>query len=171
MPDDPTALRDALAGLQEIFARAAAARLRAIRDLAGADVGVADAPALRALVEALLRREAADADQQAPLAERVEAAATQAAAAQQARAALAAHPAVLAQADAVAATWTDALERSDVLAARLDGRVAPAIAQAFAAYVGALRALHGAGPQTTPEARAAAAAAYADAEAALERAI
>ena len=146
---EPTALRDALQGVQEAFARAGRRRLAAIRDLARVEVGADDAPALRALVEALLRREAADADQTLPLAERVARATAEAAAAAAAREQLAGHPDVGALNDAIAAAWDDALERSAAIAGRLPGRVAPEVAEAFAAYVGALRALHEGAPGAT----------------------
>jgi hypothetical protein len=146
---EPTALRDALQGVQEVFARAARQRLAAIRDLAGVEVGADDAPALRALVAALLRREAADADQTLPLAERVARATAEARAAAVARERLAGHAAVVALTDAVSATWDDALQRSAAIAARLPGRVAPEVAEAFASYVGALRALHAGAPGAT----------------------
>src|SRR4051812_50050102 len=89
MGHDPTALRDALLGVQEAFAQAARRRVATIRDLARADVGDGEAPALRALVEALLRREAADADETLPLAERAARAGGGAARAAEARAPLA----------------------------------------------------------------------------------
>lgn len=139
---DPTALRDALQGVQEAFAQAARRRVALIRDVARLDVGDADAPALRVLVEALVRREAADADDTLPLPERVARTSAEEAAADAARARLAAHPEAGALTDAVAATWDEALARSDVAAGRLPGRVAPEVAAAFAAYVSALRALH-----------------------------
>jgi hypothetical protein len=146
---EPAALRDALQGVQEAFARAGRQRLAAIRDLARVEVGADDAPALRALVEALLRREAADADETLPLAERVARATAEARAAQDARARLDRHAEVVALSDAVSATWAEALDRSAVIAARLPGRVAPEVAEAFAAYVGALRALHAGAPGAT----------------------
>jgi hypothetical protein len=146
---DPTALRDALQGLQEVFARAARQRVDAIRTLARVEVGEDDAPALRALVEALLRREAVDADQTLPLAERVARATAQARAAAAAGERLVGHAEVAALSDAIAGTWHDALDRSDVIAARLPGRVAPEIAEAFAGYVASLRALHEDAPGAT----------------------
>jgi hypothetical protein len=146
---DPTALRDALQGVQEVFARAAQRRLAAIRELARAEVSADDAAALRALVEALLRREAADADETLPLAERVARATAQARAAAAARDRLGAYDEVQALGDALAATWDDALDRSDVIAARLSGRIAPEIAEAFGGYVAALRALHEGAPEAT----------------------
>ena len=145
----PTALRDALLGVQEVFARAARRRLEAIRALARVEVGAGDAAALRALVEALLRREAADADESLPLADRVGRASAEARAAAAARERLAASADVQALTAAIAATWDDALDRSDVIAARLPGRVAPEVAEAFAGYVAALRALHEGGPEAT----------------------
>ena len=146
---DPTALRDALLGVQEVFARAARLRLEAIRTLARVDVGPEDAPALRELVEALLRREAADADQTLPLRERIARATAEARAAAAARERLTAHADVAALVESILATWHDALDRSDVIAARLPGRVAPEIAEAFGGYVAALRALHDGAPGAT----------------------
>jgi hypothetical protein len=146
---EPTALRDALQGVQEAFARAGRQRLAAIRDLARVEVAAGNTPALRALVEALLRREAADADQTLPLAERVARATAEARAAAAAREQLAGHAEVVALTDAVQATWDDALARSAAIAQRLPGRVAPEVAEAFAAYVGALRALHEGAPGAT----------------------
>jgi hypothetical protein len=146
---DPAALRDALQAVQEAFAQAARRRLALIRDLARVPVPDADAPALRGLVAALLRREAADADEALPLAERVARVEAEAATADAARAQLAAHAEVGAVADAVEATWEDALARSAVAADRLPGRVAPEVAAAFAAYVAALRGLHEHAPGAT----------------------
>src|SRR3954454_3514001 len=149
MGHDPTALRDALLGVQEAFAQAGRRRVATIRDLARAEVGDGEAPALRALVEALLRREAGDADETLPLAERVARAGGEAARAPEARAQLDGQPEVQRLSAEIDATWQEALRRSDVLDERLPGHVAPEIAEAFADYVGALRALHTDGAAAT----------------------
>jgi hypothetical protein len=146
---DPAALRDALQTVQEAFAQAARRRLALIRDLARVPVADADAPALRDVVAALLRREAVDADAALPLTERVARAEAEAGAAEAALTRLRGYDAVGELAGAVAATWQDALERSAVAADRLPGRVAPEVAAAFAEYVAALRALHEGAPGAT----------------------
>src|SRR4051812_50099249 len=118
MGHDPTALRDALLGVQEAFAQAARRRVATIRDLARAEVGDGEAPVLRALVEALLRREAADADEALPLAERVARAGGEAARAAQARARPAGQPEVQRPSAETDATWQGALRPRARLAPR-----------------------------------------------------
>jgi hypothetical protein len=170
MADDLTAFADALVDVQAAFAEAARERLRLIRALAAADVGAGAAAAQQALVAALLRREAADADEQAAPADRVRRAVAEARAAEAARERLAGESEIQALAGAVEATWHRALDRSDALAGWLQERTPPEIAAAFAGYVRALRTLHALGAGASDAEIATATAAFTAAVQRLEQA-
>jgi hypothetical protein len=146
---DLTALADALQELQRAFAEAARERLALIRRLAAVDVGPDAAAAQQALVTALLRREAADADAAAPPADRVRRSVAEARAAADARERLASHAEVGALTGAIDATWEAALRRSSALAGWVQERVTPDVATAFAGYVAALAELHALGATAT----------------------
>jgi hypothetical protein len=173
MADGPdlSAVSAALQGIQDAFAHAARERLGVIRRLAALEVDRADAPALRTLVEALLHREAADADQATPLPDRVARVAAEVRAAAAARRQLAGAPEVDALVVSLDATWDVALRRSDALAAALQGRPTPEIANAVTDYVGALRALHALDPAASRADIDRAAARFAGTLARLERAV
>jgi hypothetical protein len=167
---DRTALADALHNVQAAFAEAARERLALVRRLADVDVGPEAAGAKQALVAALLRREAADADETAPPADRVRRAVAQARAAAEARAELATQREVDALASAIDATWQAALTRSEQIAGWLNPRVPPETAAAFSGYVAALRALHALGATATDGEIASATATFTAALGRLERA-
>jgi hypothetical protein len=169
MADDLSAFADALVNVQAAFAEAARERLRLIRALAAVEVGPEAAGAQQALVAALVRREAADADERAEPADRVRRSVAEARAAAAARERLAAHAELQELASAIDATWDRALDRSAALAGWLGERTPPEVAAAFAGYVGALRALHALGATATEPEIATATAAFGDAVQRLER--
>ncbi|MDX6714914.1 MAG: hypothetical protein QOH30_1472 [Baekduia sp.] len=146
---DLTAFAGALENLQAAFAEAARDRLALIRLVAAAEVAPDEAAAQQALVGALLRREAADADEAAAPADRVRRAVAEAAAAAEARERLAGEAEIQRLAGAIDATWDAALQRSAALAGWLEGRTPPEPAAAFAGYVEALRGLHALGATPT----------------------
>jgi hypothetical protein len=138
---DVAAVRDALAGVQSAFGEASRRRVGLARVLARTAVQPSSEPARRALVEAVLRREATDADESATAAQRLAAAEREAAAARDARARLeaAGESEALAIADSIDATWPWAFGVSDRLARGLDRRAPAEIVTALRAYVDALR--------------------------------
>jgi hypothetical protein len=161
----------ALQDLQATFAAGAQARLALVRRLAALQVGPGGAGAQRALVTALLRREAADSDEAASVGERVERATAEAAAAAAAGERLRHEGQVAAILGEVEATWRAALDRGAALAGWLEGRAAPGAVAAFGRYVATLEALHGLAPATAPAERDAAVGAFEAALADLARAI
>ena len=167
---DLTPFADALENLQAAFAAAARDRLALIRLVAAADVAPDEAAAQQALVGALLRREAADADEDAPPAERVRRSVAEAAAAAGARERLAGEAEIQRLAGAIDATWDAALQRSTALAGWLQGRTAPELAAAFTGYVDGLHALHALGATPTDAEIATATEAFTGALERLERA-
>jgi hypothetical protein len=149
---DLTHFAAALENVRDAFRAAARERLALIREVARVDVAGAgtDAEAARrALVEALLRREAADADEAAPLEDRVRRSVAEARAAATARERLSAVDAVQDLSARIDRTWAVALNRADDLAAWLGGRADPPVSAAFTAYVQALRGLHDLGRDPT----------------------
>jgi hypothetical protein len=145
MADDLTPFADALQNVQAAFAEAARERLALIRKIAGVELHADEAAPQQALVAALLRRAAADADDGAPIADRVARSVAEARAAADARERLSAEAEIQRLALAVDATWDAALQRSAAIAGWLDGRTPPELAAAFAGYVTALRDLHALG--------------------------
>ncbi|HMJ32806.1 MAG TPA: hypothetical protein VK501_02725 [Baekduia sp.] len=168
--DDLTAFADALVNVQAAFAEAARERLALIRALAAVEVSPGATAAQQQLVAALLRREAADADDAAAPADRIRRSVAEARAAQVARERLVAETEVQELAGAIDATWRAALHRSDALAGWLRERTPPAVAAAFAGYVEALRGLHALGATPSEAEIAAATEAFAGAVQRLERA-
>lgn len=143
------AVRDALEGIQATVETAAKRRARIIRELATIMPPAALGDEHRELVEALLRRERADADPAAAPQQRAAAVLAEARRAHAARdriAAVAADDADRAYLHSVDllrteldATWRWALDRADAFAAGLVGRTTTAVADAVAAYVAAFR--------------------------------
>ncbi|MDX6700576.1 MAG: hypothetical protein QOF26_802 [Baekduia sp.] len=150
----------ALRDLQATFAAGAQARLALVRRLAALDVGPAGAGAQRALVTALLRREAADGDETASVGERVGRVAAEAAAAAAAGERLGPDRQVAAILGEVEATWRAALDRGAALAGWLEGRAEPGAVTAFGRYVATLEALHALAPTAAPRERDAAVGAF-----------
>lgn len=131
---DGEAVREALLGIEGAFAAARRRRLEVVREVGKV------APEARTLIEALLRREAADADAEASPEARATAALREARAAAQARAALPDGPAatrVAALLDHAEGTWDWALDEAAARVAPLTG----AVASPAADYVTALREL------------------------------
>jgi hypothetical protein len=159
----------ALQDLQATFAAGAQARLALVRRLAALDAGPGGADAQRALVTALLRREAADGDEAASVAERVARVAAEAAAAAVAAERLAHDGRVAAILGEVEVTWRAALDRGAALAGWLEGRAQPGAVAAFGRYVATLEALHA--PAAAPAERDAAVGAFEAALADLARAL
>jgi hypothetical protein len=149
---DMSAFAAALENVRAAFEQAARERLALIRQVAQADVGggEAEATARRALVEALLRREAADADEDAPAGDRLRRSLAEATAASAARRRLAGAQAIQDLSARIDRTWAVALNRADDLAAWLKGRAAGPLSDAFTGYVRALRELHELGPDASP---------------------
>jgi hypothetical protein len=135
-------VRDALEAIAAAFEEAARRRVRIIRRIAAVEPAEGEAAPLRALIEALLRREAADADDAAGLEDRVARVLAEARAAGVARERLRANAEVGALIAELDQTWTDALAQAHRLGAGLRRRTPADVAQAFADYVGELRALH-----------------------------
>jgi hypothetical protein len=151
MAGDLTPLAAALQDLQAAFAAAARERLALIRRVAAVELPPDETAPQQALVAALLRREAADADEGAPVADRVRRSVAEARAATGARERLTAEAEIQRLVSAIDATWEAALDRSAALAGWLRSRTSPELAAAFADYVAALRGLHalGADPPAT----------------------
>lgn len=143
------AVRDALEGIEQTVQTASKRRARVIRELATLMPPPALADDHRDLVEALLRRERADADPAAAPQQRAAAVLAEARRAHEARDAIAARAAddaeraYLHSVDLLRteldATWHWALERADAFAAGLVGRTTTEVADAVAAYVAAFR--------------------------------
>jgi hypothetical protein len=138
---DAAAVRDALAGVQSAFDEAARRRVGLARVLARTPVSPGSEAARDALVEAVLRREAADASDEGGAAERMAAVARQESAAREARARLveAGETGAIAVAGSIDATWPWAFGVSDRLVRGLDGRAPAEIVTALRAYVDALQ--------------------------------
>ena len=126
------AVREALETIEAAVETASRRRAWLIRELATAP------DADRDLVEALIRREAADAQTGASMEQRALAVLAEAHRVHDARARLT-DEALARVVDEIDATWHWALEQADAAAAGLVGRTSTAIADAVAAYVAAYR--------------------------------
>jgi hypothetical protein len=143
------AVRDALEGIEAAVETAAKRRAHVVRQLATLTAPEALAADHRALVEALLRRETADADATATPHQRAGAVLAEARRARDARERLGqaavddagrayVHTVDLLRSE-LDATWRWVLERADAFAAGLVGRTTTDVADAVAAYVAAFR--------------------------------
>jgi hypothetical protein len=175
------AVREALEGIDAAVQTAARRRARVIRSLATITPPEALAAGHRDLVEALLRREAADADPSASPQQRAAVVLDEARRAHAARDRLAAqatddagrayvHTVDLLRAE-LDASWHWALGQADAAAAHLVGRTTTEVADAVAAYVGAFRGVLQASETLDTEAVTRAVAAAEDASERLEQAL
>ena len=175
------AVREALEHIEAAVRAAARRRAKVVREMATLSPPAELAGDHRALVEALLRREAADADAQATPQQRAAAVLAEARRAHDARERLAARAgddagrAYLHTVDLLRneldATWRWALDQADAAAARLVGATTTAVADAVAAYVAAFRGVLQASETLDADAVGRAVAAAEDATARLEQAL
>jgi hypothetical protein len=175
------AVRDALEGIEAAVQAAAKRRVQIVRELATVTPPDALAADHRTLVEALLRREAADADTTGSPQERAAAVLAEARRAHDARERLAhaaaddAERAYLHTVDLLRveldATWRWTLDRADAFAAGLVGRTTTDVSDAVAGYVAAFRGVLQASETLDAAAVDRAVARAEDATAALERAL
>jgi hypothetical protein len=145
------AVRDALEGIDAAFTAAARRRASVVRALVSMTPPPAIAGEHRAVAEALLRREAADAEPSGSPQQRASRVLDEARRARDARARMAERAAGDAERTHVQAvelrhdeledTWRWALDQADAFAAGLTGRTTPPVAQAVAGYVAAFRAV------------------------------